>query len=482
MQINPSLSEAKNTYFYTLSTLLIVCVFLAIATETILLVTIPLVALAGIITIVNYRILYYFLIAGIPVSYKIYILPKLTTDLPVEPLMVLFLGIAIIELLINWPIHKKIINHPLVILILAGIIWSCICTLYSVDYVVSIKYLLAKLWYVGTFVIMAVIIGDSNKVWKKIFWLFYFSLLVAVTVTLIKHSFSLFSFDTVTKVISPFFSNHVTYSTVVALFLPYVWIARGWFKKGTLTRSLLNFSIFLFLFAIITSYTRATWLSIPCMIGYVIILKKNYFSTFWLVVAISTTLLVGLLLYNNNYMRFSPDYEKTVFNKGNIDKHLEATYKLEDVSGMERVYRWVAAKNMIADNPILGTGPNTFHPEYKKYTESEFRTYVSDNPEQSTTHNYFLMIFSEQGFPGFLLFVMLVYYTLKLSNRLYHKITDTESKNLVLAATLSIVVILFHLLLNDLIETEKIGTMFYLAIAILISMDLRYKSLENKAG
>jgi O-antigen ligase len=36
-----------------------------------------------------------------------------------------------------------------------------------------------------------------------------------------------------------------------------------------------------------------------------------------------------------------------------------------------------------------------------------FRTYVSDNPEKSTTHNYFLLQLAEQGIPGFLLFAIL---------------------------------------------------------------------------
>ena len=122
----------------------------------------------------------------------------------------------------------------------------------------------------------------------------------------------------------------------------------------------------------------------------------------------------------DNFMRFAPDYEKTIWHGGNLQAHLESTYKLEDVSGMERVYRWVAAARMVADKPLVGSGPATFYPEYKRYTVSSFRTYVSQNFEQSTTHNYFLLTLAEQGIPGFLLLCALAATALLTAERLYH--------------------------------------------------------------
>lgn len=136
---------------------------------------------------------------------------------------------------------------------------------------------------------------------------------------------------------------------------------------------------------------------------------------------------------------------------------------------MERVYRWVAATRMIADKPLVGSGAATFYPEYKKYTLKSFRTYVSDNQEKSTTHNYFLLQLAEQGIPGFLLFVTLVATALLQAERLYHRSrTRPEVRRVVLAAALSFVIIVFHLILNELVEVDKIGPVFFVCLALLI--------------
>jgi O-antigen ligase len=174
----------------------------------------------------------------------------------------------------------------------------------------------------------------------------------------------------------------------------------------------------------------------------------------------------------DNYMELAPNYERTIFNGKNFEKHLEATYKMQDVSGMERVYRWVAAARMIAEKPLVGSGAATFYPEYKRYTLKSFRTYVSDNPEKSTTHNYFLLQLAEQGIPGFLLFVSLIVTTLLLAERLYHRSQQRpEVRRVVLAATLSFVVIVFHLTLNELVEVDKIGPVFFICLALLVRAD-----------
>ena len=67
----------------------------------------------------------------------------------------------------------------------------------------------------------------------------------------------------------------------------------------------------------------------------------------------SLTLMMGIayLMYNNNYLRFNPQYEKTISHQ-RFDKLLTATYKMEDISTMERLYRWVAGVQMIQDKPL----------------------------------------------------------------------------------------------------------------------------------
>jgi O-antigen ligase len=62
---------------------------------------------------------------------------------------------------------------------------------------------------------------------------------------------------------------------------------------------------------------------------------------------------------------------------------------------------------MFDDSKWLGHGPGNFYPTYKKYTVTEFSTYLSDNDEKSTVHNYFLLLLVEQGIIGLAIFLAL---------------------------------------------------------------------------
>lgn len=139
---------------------------------------------------------------------------------------------------------------------------------------------------------------------------------------------------------------------------------------------------------------------------------------------------------------------------------------------MERVYRWVAAGHMVAERPWLGWGPGTFTNFYKTYTLAGFRTYVSDNKEGSGIHCYYLMTLVEQGFIGLLLFVGLVFLVLLKGEIVYHQTKDPSRRRMLLAVLTTTVIIDGLLLINDLVETDKIGSFFFLCMAVIVNVDL----------
>jgi O-antigen ligase len=106
---------------------------------------------------------------------------------------------------------------------------------------------------------------------------------------------------------------------------------------------------------------------------------------------------------------YAPDFDRTVTHY-EFDNLIEATAKGEDISTMERVYRWVAGLHMISEKPVFGFGPGNFYNFYHSYTVTSFETYVSDNPEKSGIHSYYLMTVVEQGFPGLLFFLALSFF------------------------------------------------------------------------
>jgi O-antigen ligase len=123
---------------------------------------------------------------------------------------------------------------------------------------------------------------------------------------------------------------------------------------------------------------------------------------------------------------------------------------------------------MIGERPWSGFGPGNFYFNYKNYMVSSFVTYVSDNPDKSGIHNYYLMTLVEQGIPGLLVFLTLLIVVVLSGASLYHEVADKELRVLVMAATLSIILIAVTVLINDLIEALKIGGMFFIAMAIIV--------------
>ncbi len=420
----------------------------------------------------RWQLLYYAVFALLPFSREMSLPGGLSLDVPTEPLLLALLGCVPLALLLGPGSVRQLTarewRSPLLLLPLALLAWSAIDILFSVDALKSTKYVLAKCWYLGPFLGGSLLVLRRPADFWRVAALYVGATALVLVWILPRHAAAGFTFAQVRNVMEPFFRNHVTYATVLALLLP---LAGGLALQAptrTLRRLWLGAAALLLL-GLITSYTRASWLSLPVAGLYYGVLRLRQTRTLLLALALGTTGVATYFVSQDNFMRYTPDYAKTIWHGTNLQAHLESTYKLQDVSGMERVYRWVAAAHMIADRPLTGSGPATFYPEYKRYTVTSFRTYVSANPERSTAHNYFLLQFAEQGLPGFALWCALLAAALLTAERLYHAAAARpDVRRVVLVVVLSLVIIVFHLLLNELVEVDKIGSVFYLALAVLI--------------
>jgi O-antigen ligase len=143
---------------------------------------------------------------------------------------------------------------------------------------------------------------------------------------------------------------------------------------------------------------------------------------------------------------------------------------------MERVHRWVAGGRMIADKPIFGFGPGTFYSSYEPYTVNIFKTYVSDNPEQSGIHSYYLMTAVEQGLVGFIILIGLVIFALLYGQSLYHNLSAKQDKSVIMACMISIICTLSINIINDMFEVDKVGPYFFFSLAIFGVYGHRLKS------
>jgi len=462
-----STTPAAELWLYRLlAGVVILSAVLALYTEIYPLAATPLVLMGILLVIKDIRYVYYGFFALLPLSVEVQ-LGALGTDLPSEPLMLLLTGIAFVLFLQRLKdIPRRIVYHPISALLIIHLGWILVTAIFSTDLVISLKFWLAKIWYVVPFYFLTFYMLASKADILKLYWFAVYPLLAVVVIVIARHAMVGFTFDTSNEVVYPIFRNHVTYAAIMVTVLPYLWTLWSKEKYKWQLAAILVLAIGTYF-----SYTRAAHLCLFIMAGAYYVVRYRLARHAVLASSIGAMLLVVYLVQDNNYLDFAPDFEKTITHDdfGNL---VEATYKLEDISTMERVYRWVAGGYMIAEKPIIGYGPNTFYHNYTKFTISSFETYVSDNPEKSGVHCYYLMTWIEQGIIGLLIFLSICICIILIGEQTYHRLTDPTSKAIVMASILSIISILALQLINDLIETDKIGPFFFLNAAVIVKYAL----------
>jgi membrane protein CcdC involved in cytochrome C biogenesis len=90
-------------------------------------------------------------------------------------------------------------------------------------------------------------------------------------------------------------------------------------------------------------------------------------------------------------------------------------------------------------------------------------------------------VWIEQGIIGFILLLILILTVLFTGERVYHHLKNPSDKIVVMAALLSFIVILSINLINDMIETDKVGPFYFLTMAIICSYAMKsYKQIDNQ--
>jgi O-antigen ligase len=430
------------------------------------------VALVAIVLLLQHpQYLFYLLMLSIPWSIEYSFDSSLGTDLPDEPLMLLAALSIIIYLTYKKDVKRVRKLHPLIIIILLQFLWSIITVITSTEVVLSVKYLLAKSWYLMAFVALPVFLFRDEKVLRRSFALLLCSMMAVMIVSLTRHGILSFEFDRVNDALHPFFRNHVNYSALLIFMVPLL-IAALQLASSKIVRICLYYLLSITLIAAYFSYARGAWLGLAAgIVAYWLLRKRLLVFGFLLFL----TVIVGTVFWlrsNERFVEFSNDYKSTIYHK-NFREHLIATYRLKDLSNAERIYRWIAAVRMVRDSWQTGFGPSTFYHQYKSYTLPAFKTYVSDNKEQSTVHNYFLLTLIEQGILGCLLFVSLLIALLSYCQRIYFR-TKEKFWRVVISASASVLIMQCVInFLSDMIETDKVGSIFYLCIAVIIIADLK---------
>ena len=455
----------------------IACFVLGVVLDEKLLLILPFAVLAMLLFAINLRYLFFALLAAIPLSTEFAVTDTLSTDLPDEPMMLLLSGSLVCILLIKpslFPVELK--KSSLFFLLLLQLSWTLVTVLFSHEVWLSVKYSLAKTWFILAFVVGSLLFLKTKKDLVLASKCLIFSMLLPISVSLIRHAGKGFTFESINSTLDPFFRNHVNYSALLVCLFPilFVWYH---FAVGRLRKWIL-FCMGLFLAALFFAYSRGAWLCLLSGAIAWVAVKRKFLLSLITAVIILAALSLFWLVQQDNYLKFAPDFNTTTQHT-DFNEHLEATYTLKDMSTMERFYRWIAGIKMVNEEKLIGYGPNTFTIYYKEYTVAAFKTWVSKNEEKSSVHNYFLLIAIEQGLPGLLLLFVLLISMFAIAVKGYHVLNDPfeRSLSMLCAVVLSMVVTLN--LLSDLIETDKIGSIYFLLLGLLIRVQVKINQQQT---
>ncbi len=477
--LNKTIPAYQLWWFAGFALFSLTCILGAFALEQYMVLAVPVVLLFGYVAFINYKAIYWLLLFTLPLSTELDI-GSIGLDMPDELLMVSLMFITLLAIL-GKPqlLDFRFVKHPIMLLLFTHFFLVVLLIPYSENGLVTIKYALSKLWFYVPFLILTSMVVKEEADLRKFFWYIFLPMTFTVLYVLVRYAGYGFSFEEVNKPMYPFYRNHVSYACMITIFYPFIWLAATWYPPGTWKKRILQWSKWLYLIAIYFSYTRACYLAIAAIAVCYVIIHRDLLRQVLLAALTVVVLGVGYLAHDNNYLDFAPEYTKTVYHT-EFGDHLRATVSLQDVSSMERVYRWVAAFRMISDRPVTGFGPGNFYPYYMRYTVSDFRTYTSDNPERSTAHNYFLLTLVEQGLPGLFIFLLTSLAIFFFGQQAYARSTDPVQRKVIMTTMLALVCVYVNLLLSDMIETDKVGSLYYMSISIMVVFAIKAQDSYQK--
>ncbi len=474
----------KITYQFNVAvTLFLACIVLSILLHSYLILVIPFIWLLLPI-VFNFCVnrtedLFWLLIVMLPLSTEMNITSSLGIDFPDEILMILLTGFVLIKIAHQpkW-FPANLYREPLFLLLLFIMIWVFISACFANHPLLSIKFFLARIWYIVPFVFLTQILMQSQTRIKKMLLLLLIPMLFIVIQTLLRHASYGFSFVDIKKTIDPFFRNHVNYSSMLVCLLVPAIALRYLTGATNKNRKWITLAIFIGLIGLFFSYSRGAWVALIVGILFAFLMHRNWVKKI-MIIAIAVVLIAGSwLLGNYHYMRFAPDHDHTIFHT-DFSEHMAATINLKDVSNAERFYRWVAGMRMFVEKPVTGFGPNNFYSSYRPYTLNAFETWVSNNPEHSSIHNYFLLTLAEQGIPGLILLTLLWLGMLFRLQYLYNKLQNQFDRIVTITVGAMLAMILSINLMSDMIETDKIGSLFWLCLGFVFILNRKLQNEQN---
>lgn len=399
-------------------------------------------------------------------------------SLPTEPLMAGLMLVYVLNELMYKITPRSILKHPVTLIIFIQLFWMFITTLSSVDFTVSLKYLIARLWFVFSCYFVATQLLKNRSNIRPFILAYAIPLALVCLITIYQHSAFNFDDKIADWIVSPFYNDHTAYGAVLAMYIPVI-IAMLFQNDVSKFYKILYVSLIsIFILAIILSFARAGWLSLIAAIGvFVTLLLRIKFRTLLI-----TVVTFSILFFSFQDEIFIALGRNSTDSEGGLSKNISSMTNIStDASNLERINRWSCAIRMFYEKPYFGWGPGTYMFNYAPFQKSSERTIISTNfGTNGNAHSEYLGPLSEQGVLGLAIVAVMLFTTLFMGYRLCYTVKDRNLKIITYGVFLGIFTYFVHGFLNNFLDTDKLSVPFWGFMAILVCIDVYHRNGEHK--
>ena len=471
--------KAKIAWLYLIAALFVaVGLYLVVKKSSYLFFALPVVLGVLLLYIFSLDKVLLFTAFTVPLSVNMKVLEAgLAISLPAEPLLMGILVLFLAKMLYDGKYDKRISHHPIAVVIYCMFAWMLVTSITSEMPVVSIKFLLSRLWFVVPAFFLCALLFKKPKNIHLFIWLYIASLCIVCVYTIIHHAQYGFDGDSAHWVMTPFYNDHTAYGAALAIYLTlaltYVFLPG--IKKSR--RIAIIGVVALLSVALVFSNCRAAWLSVVASLAVLAcVLLKIKFR--WIAAAV--VILVGLFFAFQNQIIDAMEKNNQDASGDLVENIQSITNISTDASNLERINRWQSAFRLFNERPVFGWGPGTYQFVYAPFQMSKEKTIISTNAgDGGNAHSEYFGPLAEQGVMGSLLVLALVIVTVTCGFKTYSRCKNKQAKILVLGATLAFFGYFVHGLLNNFLDTDKLAIPVWSLAALIAAIDVYYADKEK---
>ena len=405
-----------------------------------------------------------------PFAVNVALLPGMELSMPVEPMMILFSAMFLFRVMASRCYDRRILRHPVTLLLLASLAWWVLTSCTSRMPWVSFKYFIARLWFVLPFFFAAVQVFANRQRIVQFYWAYAIGLGVIILIATSKTLGNFSDLQTLHRVMRPFYNDHTAYGCAIALLLPatvYFVFSRRWQGWQRVFTLLLLAALCVGLFF---SYCRAAWISVVAAAGIYLLVRMGM-KVKWMVLLFGLGVGVFFVYQSDVLYRLGKNHQDSSYTLADQVKSISNIST--DASNVERLNRWASAMRLWKESPVLGVGPGTYQFLYGSYQKSYQMSTISTNAgDLGNAHSEYIGPMTEQGLPGVLLVAALFLTTFATGVRVYRTAADRSLGKMALAFTLSLFTYYVHGVFNNFLDTDKLSVPFWAFTAAVVALDL----------